>query len=45
MFRKELFIWLTVCVLRGRLPVCESASFPYVFEYLIVLVPDHRLSF
>ena len=36
-------------VLRGRLSVCECASFPFGFEGrmwdLVVLVPDHCLSF
>ena len=43
MFWKELFILFTVRVLRGRLSVCECASFPFGFESrvrdLTVLVP------
>ena len=45
---KEPFIRLTVRVLRGRLSICECASFPFGFEGgmldLIVLIPDHCLS-
>ena len=48
-FEKELFIRLSVCVLRGRFSVCETASFPFGFEGgmwdWIVLVPDHYLRF
>ena len=49
MFGKELFIWLTVCVLRGcwlKFFVCSS--FPFGIEGwmwdVIVLIPDHCLS-
>ena len=47
MLGKELFIRFTLCVLRGRLSICECASFPFGFEGgmwdLIVSVPAHCL--
>ena len=48
LFGKEVFIRFTVCVLRGRLSICECASLPFGLGGgmwdLIVLVPDHCLS-
>ena len=39
----------TVCVYRGRLSVCECASFPFGFlvgmKDYIILVPDNCISF
>ena len=49
LFMRELSIPFIVCVFRERLSVCVCPFVPSGFEGgmldLIVLIPDHRLSF